>query len=102
MEINKTIFLEFMGNLNNVKVIDFFLDNYDSYYSLKELNKFIKIDYKKLKESVSILKDKKILKKLKNKKLKEFVYKMNIKNNISLKLFQLNWELIKQEEKIYE
>lgn len=93
--MSKTIFADFFGNSNEVKIIDFFIDNSYNNYSIKEIKEFVKIDSKALNRLLKKFTDSKILKIY--KKDKNINYRLNLKNNIVLKIFQLDWELIKSE-----
>lgn len=94
----KTLFRELLGDSPQVKVIDFFIDNYliNNGWSLVEIKKETSTGYSTLKKLVPKLVKKKIL--VVDKKIGHIkLYKLNLKSEAVKKLISLDWQLVKQE-----
>ena len=85
-QIEKTNFIEIMGNCPRTRLIDFFIENKRDSWKLTELKKFVHINYDILKNEIQVLFEYNIIRYARRKQ----EYTLNQKNKISRQLVVLH------------
>ncbi len=94
--MNKTIFVETLGDSPQVKVLDFLIENIRCGWSLTEIKNETKTGYATLKYLLPKMLKKKLV--IVDKKVgKAKLYKINLENKAIKHLIAFDWSLIKQD-----
>ena len=92
---NKSLFLQWFGDSPQLRVIDFFLDNYNFDYPMTEIAKMSNVSYNSIKLFFDDFTKNKII--VKTRKVgKSDYYKLNLENLGVKKLMKLDWALAEQ------
>jgi predicted transcriptional regulator len=90
---NKSIFLEYLGDTPQLRVIDFLIDNHFFDYPLTEIAKGSNVSYNSLVSFFSDWISKGIV--VKTRKVgKSDYFKLNLENNFVKNLIQFDWSLV--------
>src|SRR3989344_7586343 len=92
---NKSIFLDYLGDTPELRVLDFFIDNHFFDFPLTEIARESNVSYNSLTSFFSEWVEKKIV--IKTRKVgKSDFYKINMENDFIKNLIKLDWALSKK------
>ncbi len=92
---NKSLFLKYLGDTPQLRVMDFLIDNHFFDYPLTEITKGSNVSYNSLKLFFSNFIENEIV--IKTRKVgKSDYYKLNMKNEFVKRLIQLDWIITKK------
>ncbi len=92
---NKSIFLEYLGDTSELRVLDFFIDNHFFDYPLTEIARESNVSYNSLTSFFPDWIEKKIV--TKTRKIgKSDYFKLNMNNSFIKNLIKLDWSLTKK------
>ncbi len=94
--MNKTIFVETLGNSPQVKVLDFLIENQRCGWSLVEIKNETKTGYATLKYLLPKMLKRKLV--IITKKIGKInLYKINVENKAVKHLMAFDWQMIKDD-----
>ena len=93
--MNKTIFVETLGDSPQVKVLDFLIENERCGWTLVEIRDETKTGYATLKYLLPKMLKKKLVV-IEKKVGKSNLYRINLKNKAVKHLMAFDWDLVKQ------
>jgi len=92
---NKSIFLEYLGDTPQSRVLDFFIDNHFFDFPLTEIAKGSNVSYNSLASFFQKWAENKIV--IKTRKIgKSDYYKLNLENSFVKNIIKLDWSLTKK------
>ncbi len=90
---NKSIFLEYLGDTPQLRVIDFLIDNHFFDYPLTEIARGSNVSYNSLTSFFSEWVKKGII--IKTRKIgKSEYFKLNLENNFVKNIIKFDWKLV--------
>jgi len=92
---NKSIFLEYLGDTPQLRVLDFFIDNHFFDYPLTEIARESNVSYNSLVSFFSGWVEKKIIVKTRKVGKSEY-FKLNLNNSFVKNIMKLDWSLTKK------
>ena len=96
---NKSLFLKQFGDTPQLRVLDFFIDNYMFDYPLTEIARESNVSYNSLKDFFPYLIISRIV--LKTRRIgKSDYYKLNLDNQFIKNLMKLDWSLVEESIRI--
>ena len=95
---NKSLFLKQFGDTPQLRVLDFFIDNYNFDFPLTEISRESNISYNSLKRFFSYFVTSRIV--IKTRRIgKSDYYKLNLDNRFVKNLMKLDWSLVEESVK---
>ena len=92
---NKSIFLEYLGDTPQLRVLDFLIDNHFFDYPLTEIARGSNVSYNSLVSFFHDFVERKIV--VKTRKIgKSDYYKLNLNNSFVRNIIKLDWSLTKK------
>ncbi len=92
---NKSIFLDYLGDTSELRVLDFFIDNHFFDFPLTEIARGSNVSYNSLTSFLPRWVEKKII--IKTRKIgKSVYYKLNLNNSFVRNIIKLDWSLTKK------
>src|SRR3989338_9257308 len=93
---NKSIFLDYLGDTPELRVLDFFIDNHFFDFPLTEIARESQVSYNSLVSFFQKWVKKKIV--IKTRRMgKSDYYKLNMNNSFVRNVIKLDWSLTKKE-----
>ena len=95
---NKSLFLKQFGDTPQLRVLDFFIDNYSFDFPLTEISRESNVSYNSFKSFFSYFVISKIV--IKTRRIgKSDYYKLNLDNQFVKNLMKLDWSLVEESIK---
>src|SRR3989344_9138147 len=95
---NKSLFLKQFGDTPQLRVLDFFLDNYNFDFPMTEIARESNVSYNSLKSFFSYFVVSQIV--IKTRRIgKSDYYKLNLENQFVKNLMKLDWSLVEESIK---
>ncbi len=92
---NKSIFLEYLGDTSELRVLDFLIDNHFFDFPLTEIARGSNVSYNSLVSFFPAWAEKEIV--VKTRKIgKSDYYKLNLNNSFVKNIIKLDWSLTKK------
>jgi len=92
---NKSLFLQFLGDTPQLRVMDFLIDNHFFDFPMTEIARKSNVSYNSLKVFFPNLVNSGIL--IKTRKIgKSDYYKLNLENTFVIDLMKLDWSLVER------
>ena len=92
---NKSIFLEYLGDTPQLRVIDFLIDNHFFDFPLTEIARGANVSYNSLTSFFHQWVERKVI--IKTRKIgKSDYYKLNLENSFIKNIIKLDWSLTKK------